>query len=354
MKRYAAFLSFATPDRVLVKNLSELFRSIDLDVYFAPEGLPRRGSEAWRAAILDAIRESHCIIPVLTPQSIKRAWVLYEIGAADCIGLPIIKGRTAGVSPSDLQKMPGTDAFAYSLGDEDNLRDLILKVCEISKGNKFRNNVEGLIDQVIQANENSKIIRALSVKRKVFIGGSVPSNKELLNKMSVQEANRKEDDLLAKIVKEITVRLLDNGFIVSSCPDVSVVGRTVAEGAFEWCEKKGKELSEVYSMQGMLFTSDERLTEEALVNALRHGFISTRKKYLKDHEFFIVIGGNERAELECKAARELGTVKLLPIGCFGGTALKVSEDASYECVPFTVKEWSSDSCNMLLEAMKNV
>jgi hypothetical protein len=191
--------------------------------------------------------------------------VLYEIGAADCIGLPILKARTAGVSPSDLQKMPGTDAFAYSLGDEDNLRDLILKVCEISKGIKFRNSVEGLIDQVIQTNENSKLIRTLSVKRKVFIGGSVPRNKELLNKMSVQETNRKEDDLLAKIVKKITIRLLDNGFIVSSCPDVSVVGRSVAEGAFEWCEKKGKELSEVYSMQGMLFAPDESLTEEALV-----------------------------------------------------------------------------------------
>ncbi len=356
MKRYAAFLSFATPDRVLVQNLSELFKSIDLDVYFAPEGLPRRGSEAWRAAILEAIRDSHCIIPVLTPQSINRAWVLYEIGAADCIGLPILKGRTAGVSPSDLQKMPGTDAFAYSLGDGNNLRDLILKVCELSNGNKFRTRVEGLIDQIIQTNENAKIIGSLSVKRKVFIGGSVPNDKEHLKILSTKNANRKGDDLLANIVKKITMKLLDNGFSISSCPDVSVVGRSVAEEAFEWCEQKGKLLSDVYSMQGMLFSSsDENITEESLARALKHGFINARMNYLKDHEFYIVIGGNDRAELECKAVRELGTVKLLPIGCFGGTALKVSDDSSYNCVPFITNDnmWCDKDLDRLLDVMQN-
>jgi hypothetical protein len=252
--------------------------------------------------------------------------------------------------------MPGTDAFAYSLGDENNLRDLILKVCEFSNGNKFRTKVEGLIDQVIQTNENARIIRSLSVKRKVFICGSVPNNKEHLKKLSMQNSNRKGDDLLANSVKKITMKLLDNGFNVSSCPDVSVVGRSVAEEAFEWSEKKGKILSDVYSMQGMLFSSsDEKLTEESLAKALRHGFINARKNYLKDHEFYIVIGGNDRAELECKAVRELEAVKLLPIGCFGGTALKVSQDVSYECVPFITKDngWCDEDLEKLLDVMQN-
>jgi hypothetical protein len=105
----------------------------------------------------------------------------------------------------------------------------------------------------------------------------------------------------------------------------------------------------------MLDVSVESLTEEGLVNALKHGFLNARKKYLKDHEFFIVIGGNERAELECKAARELETVKLLPIGCFGGTALNISQDASYKCVPFVTENnlWTEGSLDILLEVMEN-
>ena len=109
-------------------------------------------------------------------------------------------------------------------------------------------------------------------------------------------------------------------------------------------------------MQGMLFSSsDEKLTEESLARALQHGFINARKYYLKDHEFYIVIGGNDRAELECKAVRELETVKLLPVGCFGGTALKVSEDLSYNCVPFITNDnmWCDGDLDRLLDVMQN-
>lgn len=350
---YSAFLSFASPDRELVKQLSELFKEIGLDVYFAPEGLPKRGTEAWRTAILTALRNSKCIIPVLTLKSIHRAWVLYEIGAADMHELPILKAKTVGVSSAHLQAMPGTDSYAYSLGNRENLRDLVLKVCEISKGSEFRDNTEGMVDQIISTNEHAQKVISMSVLRKVFIGGSVPSDRKVLEQLTILDSNLKADKLLVELVNRITVQLLENGFQVSSCPDVSVVGITVAKTAFEWSKKKGKMLSDVYSVQGML-SLQGRLTEEDLVKALQHGFVNARKEYLKDHEFFIVVGGNQRAELECKAAKELGSVKLLPVTCVGGTAYKVSRDLSYNSISFMKNEnkWSEHDLDALIESMQ--
>ncbi|MCK5831946.1 MAG: toll/interleukin-1 receptor domain-containing protein [Methylococcales bacterium] len=358
MKKYAAFLSFASHDIELVKTLSQLFKDLKLVVYFAPEKLPK-GSEEWQTEILCAIKDSTCLIPILTPQSIIRPWLLYELGAADITKLPILKARTSGVSDTDIQKMPGKNTFVYDLGNENLLKELVLKVCEKYKGADARDNMEPTLANFISTGDNPKKIRALAKRRKVFIGGSMPLDNSYMEKLKEQNPTLKEEEILANIVKKITLKLLENGFYLSSCPDIGV-GRAVMDGAFEWCQQERKNLSTVYSMQGMFIHSDfssgcsleKNSTEELLIEAFKCGFVDARKKYLIDHEFFILIGGNERAELACKAAKELEHIKFLPIGCFGGTALNISKDKT--CVPFVDKEWDDDSLNRLLDTMKNV
>lgn len=348
-KEYAAFISFADPDRTLVEYIVKLFNDLDLQVYFAPADLPSRGSVKWREEILKAIKSSACIIPIMTQNSINRPWVLYEMGAADVLELPIYKARTSSVSTAQLQNMPGNDTYVYNLSDESNIRDLVLNVLE-----KFKDSTHiPIASKFISQNVNARQIRALSIKRKVFIGGSAPINREKLDALSKLYNKLEGDELLRKIVCDITTSLLNNGFFVSSCPDVSAVGRTVLESSIKWCEEHGKELLNVYSPQGQL-TFPEGQSEEALIKALKHGFIHSRKEYLKDFEFLLIIGGNNRTELECKAARELGSIKIVPISCIGGTALKIAKDNSFKKNLHQIcnDNWSEKSLFELINIMK--
>lgn len=348
MPKYAAFLSFANSDRELVYSLHKLFEEVGLTTYFAPEELPKRGSDEWRKTILNSMKDCQCVIPVLTRHSILRPWVLYEIGAADMQGLPIYRARTVDITSTQLQQMPGTDGYAFNLSDEQNLKDLILKVCEHSRGADFRNNVEKMVTKLLEEDKLAYKIRELSSLRKVFIGGSPPTNREHLDKLKIKNESSTGNELLGEVVKNFTKNLLEEGFFVSSCPDTSVVGVSVAKAAIDWAKKNGKKLTECYSIQGNLQLICDESDETGLLHVLESGFMESRKQYLKDYEYLVVFGGNSRSMLECRAARELGTVKIIPVPCIGGTALEIYNSPNFKTMKFdNVKVWNGIQCEDL-------
>jgi hypothetical protein len=98
--RYAAFLSYADPDKSLVQELAKLFGQFNEQVFFAKVNLPMSGTPEWRRAIAEAVKESASFVHICTRHSLRRPWVLYESGVADACAIPRFAARVSNVARS--------------------------------------------------------------------------------------------------------------------------------------------------------------------------------------------------------------------------------------------------------------
>ncbi len=321
-KEYAAFLSFADPDRDLVTCMFELLREVGLEAYFAPKNLPKSGSQPWKDAILQAIRNSACFVPILTRNSLHRPWVLYESGAADVTGIPHLPAKTGGTSYADVQSIPGPDVFIYDLSQLESLTNLVLTIYEKMRGRTSREENEQLVRNRIMNSETAKNLMAKAAIRWVFIAGSVPQDEKYLNQMTIEgRPDVKGVAVLEEIVADVTQALLDAGFYIASCSEVPSVGSIVARQVTRWMCDKGPADIERYRIAG-LYPIDRQTRERDLTQHERDQwrtlFMEFRKSYLKDKEWLLVLGGNEGCNEEVLAAQDQ-SVALCTIPAIGGT-----------------------------------
>lgn len=329
-EKFAAFLSFADTDRALVAELRELFSDVDLKTYFAPDNLPKGGTPAWKDAILNSIRNSSCFVPILTRNSISRPWVLYECGAADILRIPNYPGRVAGITKADIAKVPGPDAFVYDLYELGSLTNLVLTVFRTVRGGQITKENEELVKLRVESSPHTRAIMSKARIRWIFIAGSLPKVPGHIDRMTVE--NRPDlhgQEVLVHITEEITQSLLDAGFSISSCSEVPVVGSVVARQVTRWMCDKGPSEIERYRIGG-LYPIDRQTRERDLSPRERklwtELFMEFRKSYLRNHEWLIVLGGNEGTEEEVEAANDLGSVRVCTVPAIGGTGLKVWEE----------------------------
>jgi hypothetical protein len=323
---YAAFLSFADPDRELVEAIHDLFSLMDVNTFFAPKALPEAGSPAWRNAIIKGIHQSRYFIPIYSRHSINRPWVLYESGLADSIGLPRFPARVAGVDISEIEYLPNPGAQVYSLFDKKSLVDLIVNICATKGSNKSE--IAAKAHNVVNTSEFTGRIINLSKIRWVFIAGNVPNDETILRSQvphftSMQDYTTR----LETFVDKLTEHLLGAGFSVAACLQVPSVGFQVIKSAANLLETKKYTQHVDYRISGT-YPIDRDARQASLSVTAKQKWLSHimdfRKSYLKDQEWLLTIGGSQGTMEEYMAARQC-RVKVLSVPCFGGSSHNIWE-----------------------------
>lgn len=326
-KEYAVFLSFADPDRELATALHDLFNGLDLKAHFAPRDLPAQGSPDWRAAILAALRESACFLPLITRHSLRRPWVLFESGAAEAFGLKSFPSRVSGIRSQDTLVIPkAKERYLFDLADREGVKNLVLNIYREYRGAAALDRNRKTIELAVHGNDNTNRVLLLAARRSVFIAGSLPADRSLLDRMRIQEERDiKGNEVLEWISKKITRRLLNDGFYVASCPEVPCVGYAVSAVANKWLADADEPLdSERYSIGG-LYPVDRQRRESKMSEReklqWRKLFLQYRESYLKNHEWLLVLGGNEGTTEEIVAAERLRTIRICSVPSLGGAGL---------------------------------
>jgi hypothetical protein len=323
-KQFTAFLSFADPDRPLVKAIHDLFWEMREPTYFAPVELPATGSTGWREKILEGIRNSYSFVPIYTRHSINRKWVLYESGVADCIGLPRFPAKDASTAVSDIEDLPSPSALVYDLSIEESLTQLLINVCH-SKGGD-RSKIKASVHALVNRSSHVRAILNLSRVRWVFVAGNTPLREPSLRTNLSWYTNRAEYiSRLKNFTVALTTSLLENGFSIAACPQVNSLGLQVINTAADLLVSKTYSDPVDYKIGG-IYPIDRKarkikLSETAKKQWVSH-IMSFRRSYLDDQEWLVVIGGNQGTSDEYAAAKECG-VRVHAIPCFGGSALTI-------------------------------
>lgn len=82
------FISYAHEDEDLAGEIADLFEANRFDTYMAARDIT--GGIKFEADIREAIVCAQLLVPLITPHSSARAWVLCEVGAAWGLGKPIL------------------------------------------------------------------------------------------------------------------------------------------------------------------------------------------------------------------------------------------------------------------------
>lgn len=86
---YHIFLSHSKQDLPIVYRIYTDLRAKGLRVWIDESGLPP-GTPSWRHSIATAIRESNCMVVLLSPSALQSTWVSEEIEYAECHEKPVI------------------------------------------------------------------------------------------------------------------------------------------------------------------------------------------------------------------------------------------------------------------------
>lgn len=313
-KVYTAFISYADVDKELAIKLKDLFKGMNEKTYFAPISLRERAGGPWANEVILGIKESHCIIPIYTRNSINRPWVLYELGAADASNLPKYPAMVAEISPEEIN-VPGIGVQIFRLYKEGDLIDLFTKAISLRKISEKLDptDTKEIVKNALNQLTATKEIIDLAKTRWVFIAGSLPQN---LEKEDAQVFKNKVNNFLAQLTK----KLLKNGFSLASCPQVQDVGKIVTAEAISLIKKY--ELGTKRFRIGGIYPIDHDLRqlniEESLKSTWRDHLHEFRRKYLESQEWLLIVGGNEGTREEYKVAAEMG-MKVFSFPCFGGT-----------------------------------
>ncbi len=333
-QNYTAFISYASEDEDIVKNIEVLFKKMGHNIFYAPIVLKQKAGDDWVKQVIKSIKESRCIIPIYTRNSIRKPWVLYELGVADAFGLPKYPARVDEVSPEEASS-PGKQVQIFKLSEMSDLVELFTNVVNLQENPKndkekrasITTRIENsLKDFMIKGVPISDIIIKLAKTRDIFIAGNTPKNikkdKNIKSKqiMTEQVYERKIKDFLSLL----TTRLLEKGFNVSSCPQVDSVGKVVSTQAIAWITSNNQPTDRYHI--GGIYPIDRELrrldVDKRFKEVWETQLLKFRKWYLEPQEWLLIVGGNEGTEEEYSAANELN-VKVFPFPCFGGAGQKL-------------------------------
>lgn len=328
-KEYAAFLSFADPDKELAECLRNLLSELGKKVFFAPVDLPKPGNPQWGTDIINRMRKSASFVPIYTRNSLNRPWVLYESGLADALEVPCFPAYVSSISPSEIGYSPGLSgsAYYYGLSNPKLLSRLMVSIC-VAHGDA-ENSLRVRSDSLVQTSSLARRVMELSRARWVFVAGNYPNN-AIDEDSGIAWFTTREKYLqrMQGFAGEITQVLLEKGFSVAACPQVASLGMHVIEQAVGFLDTVVGAPHVDYAING-IYPIDREAREGMLSDAAkkrwRDHIMDFRKSYLADKEWLILLGGNEGTAEEYSAAKQAG-VKVMPIPCFGGFSQEVFSD----------------------------
>lgn len=350
-KEFIGFISFAEPDKELAENIHFLFKELGYKTFFSKKQLTEVGGTEWRKEVINGIKNSTCIIPICTQKSINRKWVLFELGAAEALGLDRFPARVAGVKIDEMN-LPGVDVTVYDLYNKEQLTQFLVNICEKDNKYKSKNELVSFIETQVLINPRIENIITQSKKRWIFIAGN--------------DAKSDDTERLKMFLENLSVALLKKGFSISSCPQVESVGKVVAQKTTDWIVENSDDSSSEFKIGGIYPIDRETRKSKSLSTRLQDQWLqhllAFRKSYLIDQEWLILIGGHEGTFEEYNAAHDLNVKKYL-IPCFGGTAeelwiSKKSErmgpcnDCNYKSKKCDTKEISEKIAEYLSESYK--
>ena len=303
MKKDIAFISYSSDDKKLSEDISLLLSSarnhlnlngeIVMDKYIQ--------SEEWRKEILESISNSDWFIPIFTKNSINSPWVNFEVGIAKAKGVKVspIISRTIRA-----EQITCCDSQALCLDNDENINIFLAKVFNFKKGSD-----KSELDNFIAQSPIVQRVKNRFLERWVYIIGSMPNNIEDKEVW----INRSE-----KFISELTKKLLDEKYYITSFPLVKCVGETVVNKVIDEKKIDHYSIAGLYEIDNELknFSKNMSKNKQKEWDSILTKF---RKTYLKDQDFIIVVGGNENTREELYAAKN-EHIHFIPIPCLYGTA----------------------------------
>jgi hypothetical protein len=329
---YAAFISFAQPDKELAEALHKLLTHVGLTSHYAPKDLPEKLPTGWKKGIIEVgIRKSSSFILICTKQSLNRSWVLFEAGAAAALGVKCYCTRVQSVSDADIESIPDPDdLYHFKLFERHDLQNLLINVAREHLGEACQEVLEN-INKIFVTPPHRLVSNLLTIaaSRWIFIAGNVPRGGHPFPQKRVHQMN--------SFVAQLTQRLLDAGFSIAACPQIETVGKEALKTAEKYIADNSDgnsakadcvdyEIGGLWPIDSILRTKP--LGWKRAESKWQEHLMRFRKSYLYKQEWLFLLGGTEGTLEEYQAAeainRERGAkIKTFSIPCFGGTAAKV-------------------------------
>lgn len=326
-KKYAAFISCASSDRLLAIAVKMMLDRLGLTVFVGDQDLRNLARSDWSAEIVAAIHASSSFLVIATQHGMNRKWVDFELGVAAGDGLPLYGATVATTARRDLNQLPGPQLLGYRLHDADELAQLLQAIGK-AHGKEFPTAV---VHDTAKSPEGLRVLTLARVRR-VFIVGSPPRNCQIFNRLELapqyhdglsivaddREPARREE-ALGRIATDVTRELLENGFHVRTCPDVPCVGESVAAAVYAWAARDPATVRERYSRGGVYNLEQQRPSKPEERTAFEEHIKEQRDFDLRNVDYLLILGGNEGTRDEFRAALRLG-IKIIAIPSTGGTA----------------------------------
>lgn len=135
MSKSLIFYSHSSENKLIVNSLDQFISQIFRKFFnsYNSSNLSNVGGDLWRKKILENISRAEIVIILLTPESERSAWVMYEAGACWMAAeagqkkvIPCLYGLTRVPSPLD-------DKHSINLLSEEGLQSLVAALEDYSK-----------------------------------------------------------------------------------------------------------------------------------------------------------------------------------------------------------------------------
>jgi hypothetical protein len=127
------FLSHSSKDHRLVEPIHAQAHAIDVEVYL--HELHSEPGVVMSIKIKEAIKASHALVVLITPNTVPSPYVNQEIGFALGQGLPVIPLVAAGVSSEHLAMLEGAEYIEF---DPDQPQDALTKLTSHLHGRQVK------------------------------------------------------------------------------------------------------------------------------------------------------------------------------------------------------------------------
>ena len=343
MKKYIAFISYANEDHDLAQDIRLLLIS-------AKNKLELKGdifidtnihTEEWRKEIMLSIPNSSWFIPIFTKNSIGSPWVNFEVGVAKAKKVKIAPIVTKTIKADQITCC---DSQAQCLEDEDYITNFLKKVCNIISDTDIQR-----LEDFIARDPYVQRIKRRFLERWVYIIGSMPNIEK--------EAQETWKTITETFISNLSEKLLNEGYYLTSFPTVKHVGMTVANTVIRLGKMGHYSIAGLYEMDNELkdFSKNFSKTKQKEWDIIVSKY---RKAYLKNQDFIVIVGGKENTRNEIYSAKN-ENIEFIPIPCLLGTAEEFwieTKNNKQQCLNHSLcKEYKNcvvENCDKIDEIIK--